>query len=165
MAKKPRKDEDDREDAEESFENEPSSLDEMTHMELRLMHQEASAAILFCKDIQWRSVGSSLVVFAAVIAIAVFTPASRSFANLLTWVTILLTCGVIMVLVMYQFWQFNKISRVRQIEKHFSSLYINIRDVKSPREGNIHRYTLLMFMITAVVLGSIVANVGIRLAL
>ncbi len=161
MAKKSGNDDDD----DESHENQPSSLDEMTHMELRLMHQEASTAILFSKDIQWRSVGASLVVFAAIIAIAVFTSADKSFTSLLAWITILLTCGVIMVLVMYQFWQFNEISRIRKIERHFSTLYTDIREVKSSREGNVHRYTILLFMIVAVVLGSVVANVAIRHAL
>ena len=111
MAKKPK---DDVDNAEKSFENEPSSLDDLTHTELRLMHKEATASILFAKNIQWRSVGASLLVFGAIIAIAVFTSADKSFANLLSALTIPLTCGVIFVLIMYQFWQFNEISRIFQ---------------------------------------------------
>jgi len=164
MAKKS-KDNGDGDEAEESFENEPSSLDELTHTELRLMHREASAAILFAKNIQWWTVGSSLMVFGAIVAIAVFTAADKSFANLLSALTILLASGVIFVLTMYQFWQFNEIGRINAIEKHFSSLYRKVRDVKSRREGNIHRYTLLGFMIGVVVLGAVVANLGIKQAL
>jgi len=147
---------------EEPFDNRPSDLDELTHKELRLMHEEASAAILFAKSIQWRSVGSSLLVFGACIAIAVSTPADKQFANLLAALTILLACGVIFVLLMYQFWQFNEISRIKKIEQQFSTLYKKIRDTKSKREGNAHRYTLLTFMIAVVILGAVVANIAIK---
>lgn len=148
--------------AESSFENEPSSLDEMTHQELRMMHAESSAAILFAKKIQWSSVGSSLLVFGACIAIAVSTDADKSFANILSGLTILLACGVIFVLMMYQFWQFNEIARIRQAEDHFSTLYQKICVSKSRREGNAHRYTLLIFMITVVIMGAVVANIAIK---
>lgn len=147
---------------EDTFENRPSDLDEMTHQELRLMHQESSSAILFAKNIQWRSVGSSLLVFGACIAIAVSTPADKSFANLLAALTILLACGVIFVLLMYQFWQFNEIARIRKIELCFSTLYNRISNTKSRREGNAHRYTLLVFMIAVVVLGAVVSNIAIK---
>ncbi|MBL4614327.1 MAG: hypothetical protein JKY27_05575 [Magnetovibrio sp.] len=148
--------------AESPFENEPSSLDESTHQELRLMHRESSNAILFAKKIQWSSVGSALLVFGASIAIAVSVDADKPFTNLLAALTILLTCGVIFVLLMYQFWQFNEISRIRQIEEHFSTLYLKICTSKSRREGNAHRYTLLVFMIGVVVLAAVVANIAIK---
>jgi len=163
MAKDPKPKEDDNVGDEES-ENVASELDELTHKELRLLHAEASQAILFAKNIQWRSVGSSLLVFAAMVFIAVETDADDSFIRLMSFVTIVLTCGVIFVLVMYQFWQFNEISRIREAEKHFSSLYRDIRDIKSSREGNVHRYTLLLFMILVVIIGAIVANVGLTQA-
>jgi len=165
MAKKTKDDADKEDSAKEPFENEPSSLDDLTHTELRLMHEEASAAILFAKNIQWQSVGASLVVFGACIAIAVFTSAGKAFVNLLSGMTILLACGVIFVLIMYQFWQFNEIKRIKMIEKNFSTLYRRIRNIKSRREGNVHRYTLLLFMITVVILGAVVANIGINQSL
>lgn len=149
----------------EHFENTPSSLDEMTHMELRLLHREASEAILFAKNIQWRSVGAALLVFGGCIAITVITKANLAFANILSSLTILLTCGVVFVLLMYQFWQFNEISRIKQIEQHFSTLYTKISHSKSRREGNAHRYTLLMFMMVVVVLGAVVTNVAIKFAI
>lgn len=159
------KDKDDDLDEDETEENVPSELDELTHAELRIMYEKSYAALLFAKNIQWRSVGASLITFAACIAIAVSTDADRSFANLLSALTILLATGVIFVLVMYQFWQYNEISRINEIERHFSSLYRDIRDIKSRREGMVHRYTLLTFMITTVILGAIVANLGIKQAL
>ncbi|HEY9079856.1 hypothetical protein [Magnetovibrio sp.] len=156
------KEPDDAGPAEEPFDNRPSDLDEMTHQELRLMHEEASTAVLFAKNIQWRSVGASLLVFGACIAIAVSIPADKTFANLLSALTILLTCGVIFVLLMYQFWQFNEFARIDKIEQQFSTLYRKIRNAKSRREGNAHRYTLLMFMMAVVVLGAVVANIAIK---
>ena len=163
MAKEPNKEpKGDAGPAEEPFENSPSDLDEFTHKELRMMHSEAAAAILFAKNIQWRSVGSSLLVFGACIAIAVSTSADKQFANLLAALTILLACGVIFVLLMYQFWQFNEIARIQRIDQHFSTLYAKIGNIKSRREGNAHRYTLLVFMISVVVMGAVVANIAIK---
>ncbi|MEQ8665080.1 MAG: hypothetical protein RIC16_05090 [Rhodospirillales bacterium] len=141
-------------------ENRPTDLDEKSHRELMALHAQAASAILFAKNIQWRSVGSALLVFAAMIAIAVSTHADRKFIDVMSLISIFLTCGVIFVLVMYQFWQFNEISRVREIEKHFSSVYREISSIKSRREGNFHRYTLLTFMIVSVILGAVVANIG-----
>lgn len=145
----------------EAFVNEPSSLDETTHRELELMHREASGAILFAKSIQWRSVGSTLLVYGAFIAIAVFTEAGTKFGDVMKVMSILLACGVIFVLVMYQFWQVNEINRINAIDRHFSTLYLRISRIKSRREGNFHRYTILIFMILAVILGVIVAMFGI----
>ena len=148
----------------EPFHNEPSSLDEATHTELRLMHQEAAAAVLFAKSIQWRSVGAALLIDAAIFAIAVFTQVGKTFADVLVISSVVLVGGVIFVLLMYQFWQLNEISRMNQIERHFSTLFMRIARVKSRREGNVHRYTLLFFMLVVVIIGALVANLGIRQA-
>lgn len=161
MAKEPDRDEEGEESPESPFINTPSELDELTHAELRLMYEHSSRAVLFAKNIQWWSVGSSLLVFGALIAIAFFGSKDRSLVELLGLLTIVLACGVIFVLVMYQSWQFNEISRIVEIEKHFSSQYRKIRDLKSKREGNFHRYTLLVFMSIVVILGAVVANIVI----
>ncbi|MEL0114641.1 MAG: hypothetical protein VW835_23155, partial [Rickettsiales bacterium] len=95
----------------------------------------ASEAILFAKNIQWRSVGSSLIVMAVFIALAVFGKPRGEFANILGVATIVLAGGVIFVLILYQMWQYNEISRIVAIEQNFSSLYRKIRDIKSRREG------------------------------
>ena len=150
MAKSPAKS-DGKEDAsteeEKPFENTPSDLDDLTHQELRLMYDRASESILFAKNIQWRSVGSSLIVMAVFIALATFGKPSDEMANILGVATIVLAGGVIFVLILYQMWQYNEISRIVEIERQFSTLYRRIRDIKSRREGDVHRYTLLMFMV------------------
>lgn len=147
---------------EEPFENEPTELDEFTHAELLSMYNRCSEAILFSKSIQWRSVGSALLVFVALTGIAFLDPEDKFLINLLGTLSILLTCGVIFVLVMYQFWQFNEVQRIVEIEKNFSTLYLKIRDIKNQREGNIHRYTILLFMCITVILGAFVTNLVIK---
>ena len=165
MAKNTKSDSNEAEIAVVPFENEPSSLDELTHTELRLMHEEASTAILFAKNIQWRTVGSSLLVFGACVAVAVFTSADKAFANMLSALIILLTTGSIFTLILYQFWQFNEIMRIKEIEGHFSTLYKKINMTKSRREGNFHRYILLFFMAMVVILGAAVAYIGLKQSL
>jgi len=145
----------------EAFINEPSGLDEATHRELSLMHQESAEAILFAKSIQWRSVGSALLVFGAFIAIAVVTEAGAKFIDVMKIVSIVLACGVIFVLVMYQFWQVNEINKINAIDRHFSTLYLRISRIKSRREGNLHRYTILLFMVLAVIIGAVVVMFGL----
>ena len=142
------------ESEEDTFENRPSDLDDLTHQELRLMYDRASEAVLFAKNIQWRSVGSSLVVMAAFITLATFGRPSDELANILGVSTIVLAGGVTFVLILYQFWQYNEIFRIVEIEKCFSTLYRKIRDIKSRREGDVHRYTLLLFMIGVEVAGA-----------
>ena len=149
--------ENDTEDDQEPFENQPSDLDELTHAELRLMYEKASDAVLFAKRIQWLAVGGSVLVSGGFTTFAVLTRLRSSFATLFGITTILLTCGVILVLLMYQFWQFNEISRIVKIEEQFSTLYRNIRDVSSRREGTVQRYTLLFFMCAMVIMAAAIA--------
>ncbi len=152
---------DNRDGGRESFENEPSKLDSLTHEELRLMHREASQAILFAKSMQWWSVGSGLVAFGACIAIAAYLSPNSMVERLLSGLSIVLVCGIIFLLLMYQFWQFNEITRIRKTEEHFSTLYRKINNFKSSREGNAHRYTMLLFMIALVIIGGVVTNIAI----
>jgi hypothetical protein len=93
-------------------------------------------------------------VMAVVIALVMFGKPSDELANILGVATIVLAGGVIFVLTLYQSWQYNEISRIVELEKHFSTLYRKIRDVKSRREGNFHRYTLLLIMAGVVAVGA-----------
>ena len=42
-----------------------------------------------------------------------------------------------------------------------SSVFREIRAIKSQREGNLHRYTLLTFMIVTIVLGAVVVHMAL----
>jgi hypothetical protein len=131
-----------------------TELDDLTHHELSLMFERSTEAVLFAKNIQWRTVGSSLIVMAVFITLVMFGKPSDELANILGVATIVLAGGVIFVLTLYQSWQYNEISRIVELEKHFSTLYRKIRDVKSRREGNFHRYTLLLIMAGVVAVGA-----------
>ena len=146
----------------EPFENVPSSLDTTTHAELLLMHEEASRNLLFCKSLQWRSVGAVLLMFVGFIVITWLTSADRDLAKILQALIIVVCCGVVFVLIMYQFWQFNEISRLREIDEHFSTLYIKISKLKSRREASAHRYTILLIMIALVIVGGVVTGMTIE---
>jgi len=159
MAKKPTQA---TEKSETTFENEPSNLDEMTLWELRLMHQESAAAVLFAKGMQWRLVGGTLLIFGAMIVFGLFAPTNPQFEKVLAATSILLTCGIIFILTMYQFWQFNEFAKMDEIETNFSTLYVKIRSKQSRRMPGYQRYTLLLSMIIAVVVGAVVANMGLR---
>ncbi len=143
-------------------ENEPSELDEMTHLELRTMHRSASMAILFAKLIQWVTVGMSMIIFSTAIFVDRVASPNHPLDNLLSVAIILLVCGAIFVLFMYQMWQFNEIKRLRVIESRFSTLCRRVNNIESRREKNVERYTMLAFMISAVVGSAVVAVLAIR---
>lgn len=143
------------------FVNEPTSLDDRTHEEMQLLYQESVATIRFAKYIQWWTVGSTLLVFFSFIAIAKFVGADLAYAKILTALVIFIAMSGIFALIMYQFWQFNEHQKIREISRHFSSLFRRVRKVKSRRESDFHRYTLLAFMISTIVIGGVVSYYGV----
>ena len=143
------------------FENTPTDLDEFSHAEILMAVQQSSAALLFAKNIQWKSVGASMVVFGVNIAIAHYSIVDTFLVSLLGWFNIVLAAGTIFVLCVYQAWQFNEIRMIRAAEEAFSTFYRRVRAMKSNREGNFHRYTLLLCMIVVVLSGAFVSNMVI----
>jgi hypothetical protein len=143
-------------------ENEPSDLDETTHLELSAMYRDASVNILFAKLVQWIVIGLSSIVFATAVTAVNLSPSGKTLANLFTIAIILLTCGAMFMLFMYQMWQFNEIKRIRRIEKHFSTLCRRINNIESRGERNVERYTMLFAMAAAVACGALVAIFAIR---
>ena len=75
--------------------------------------------------------------------------------NLILAVSFLCSAGVIYILVLYQVWQNTEREKLRDISSHFSSFSQFTRAIKSSREANVHRYTLLSFMISAILLGNL----------
>ena len=143
-------------------EDQPEPIDEDIRAEISLIYQKASDALLFVKAQQWWTVGSTLIVFLAFLGIAKLTDAGPSFANKLTALMIIVTCAAIFMLVIYQFWQHNELARIHAVTRHFSPTFQKIQALKSPTEGDIHRYTLLGFMIAVVILGAIVTHLGLQ---
>jgi hypothetical protein len=148
--------------AKPSAENEPSELDELTHVELRTMHGNAAAAILFAKGIQRGAVGFAIFVFTAAIFIDRAASPNHPLTGLLSVAIILFACGMIFLLFMYQMWQFNEIKRARMIETLFSSYCRKVNNIESRRERNVERYTMLVFKAAVVVGSAVIALMAIR---
>lgn len=136
---------------------EPSALDEMTHAEMRLLYRESADAILFAKTMQWWTVGSTLIVYVALIAISALVERDARVLVYLQAVLWLAAPAAIMILGIYQFWQHTEHGKLGAIARHFSSLFRDIRRIKSPREADVHRYTLFLFMVIIVAVGAALA--------
>lgn len=148
--------------AKPSAENEPSELDELTHIELRTMHGNAATAILFAKAVQWGAVGLSLAVFTSAIIVDRMASPNHPLTGLLSIAIILFACGMMFLLFMYQMWQFNEIKRARLIETLFSSYCRRVNNIESRRERNVERYTMLVFKAAVVIGSAIIALMAIR---
>ena len=139
----------------------PSALDDNTHAEMRALYAESTKTLRFVKTHQWKTLGSTLLTFLGLIFIAGFIGADKSLTQKLMAITILMTTSVIFTLIIYQFWMHNEARKIDALSTHMSSLFQEIRAIKSKREGNLHRYTLLIFMITCVVFGAIVVHLSL----
>lgn len=141
---------------------EPSNLDDLTRQELRLPYDAANHALLFAKLIQWLSVWFAVTVLSAVVIFAKSVSLSASAINLFSMASIFLTCGTIFILFMYQMWEFNEIRRMRRIEECFSSLAREVSHMVSRRERNVERYTMLAFMISVLIVTTVIELIAIR---
>lgn len=146
---------------EEHVENKPSSYDALTHAEMLLLYEESTRTIRFAKYLQWWTLGSTLLVDGAFLAIAKFVSADIEYANKLTAMIIVLTTAVVGTLIIYQFWQHTELQKIEKISKGFSTAFRRVRVIKSKLEANIHRYLLLLFMIMTVIMGSVVSYYGV----
>lgn len=106
--------------------------------------------------------GATLLSFFGMVVIAQMVNADTVLADRLMTITIVLTMAVTFTLIIYQFWMVNELAKLTKIEKSFSTLLREVRALKSRREGNVHRYTLLIFMIAVVVLGATVVRLALE---
>lgn len=141
-------------DDEPARENTPSELDELTHAEMCMLYKESADSIRFAKAHQWKSLGATLLVFGGMIALVQLAPNNMTLVNLIIAVSFLSSAAVIYMLVLYQVWQNTEREKLRDISSHFSSFSQFTRAIKSSREANVHRYTLLIFMIAATLIGN-----------
>jgi len=146
----------------EELDEVPDPIDDGIRIELVQIYDTASRALLFVKTQQWWTVGSTLMVFVAFMAIAKLTGAGPPFVNKLTALLIVVACAAVFMLIIYQFWQHNELARIQAVVKHFSPTFQKVHNIKSKAEGDFHRYTLLIFMVTVVVLGAVVTHLGLQ---
>lgn len=137
-----------------------SPVDGHTHAELRMLYAESTETMRFVKNHQWKTVGATLLTFLGLIFVAGFIEADGATTNKFMAIVLVLTCAVIFTLIIYQFWMHNEARKIEKIEAHLSTLFADVRAVKSRREGNLHRYTLLSFMIIVVIMGTMVVSMA-----
>lgn len=142
-------------DDEPARENTPSELDELTHAEMCMLYRESADSIRFAKAHQWKSLGATLLVFAGLIALSRLAPGNAGVTNLIVAISFVASSAVIYMMVLYQVWQNTEREKLRDIAGHFSSFSQFTRAIKSSREANVHRYTLLAFMVIAILLGNL----------
>lgn len=139
----------------------PSILDTATHAEFLTLYRESAATRRFIKAHQWKTVGATMFAYLGIIFIAGFVHADLALKQSLMWVTIILCCGVILTLVIYQFWMQNELMKIEGIQKYMSTGFGSIRAIKPKLEGNVHRYILLAFMIFIVIVGAVVVSLAL----
>ncbi|NQV56435.1 MAG: hypothetical protein HQ503_11300 [Rhodospirillales bacterium] len=144
-------------DAEREPEIQPSTLDDATHRELGLIYDDATRTILYAKGIQWKSVASTLVIYVAGVWLAKFVPADELYFKMLRLGLIFTGMVSVFLLILFQIWQHNEGRKISAIEEKYSSVFRAIRQVKSTREANFHRYIILLFMVGIITLSGILA--------
>lgn len=135
--------------------------DELVHAEIRMLYRESTETMRFVKHHQWKTVGATLLTFLGIIFVAGFVDADQKLASSLMGIAILLGAAVMFTLVIYQFWMFNELRKIDAMEPMFSEQFHKIRALKSKKEGTLHRYTLLLFMLTVIVLGGLVVHLAL----
>lgn len=149
-------------DEKEDLDDVPDPIDDGIRIELAQIYDTASRALLFVKTQQWWTVGSTLIVYIAFMGIAKLTGAGPAFVNKLTALLIVVACAAVFMLIIYQFWQHNELTRIQAVARHFSPAFQKIHGMKSKAEGDFHRYTLLIFMVVVVILGAVVTHLGLQ---
>jgi len=140
----------------------PSVLDQHTHDEVRMLYVESTETMRFAKNHQWYTVGATLLTYLGMVFVAGFVNADAALTNKLMGITILMACAVIVTLGIYQFWMHNEMTKINAMQPYLSSLFRDIRALKSSRESDIHRYTLLIFMIMVVIFGATVVHLALQ---
>lgn len=149
-------------DEEEPFELQETELDEATHAEMLMLYSESATSIRFAKAQQWKSVGATLLVFVGMMVVAHYTSADVLSVKIIVFLSFLVAAAAIYTLVLYQVWQNTEREKLREIAKVLSNLFVRIRTIKSRREANVHRYTLLAFMILSILIGNAILIMNLQ---
>ncbi len=145
---------DDTEGSGEAEELKPSELDENTHAEMRVLYSESSNTVRFAKERQWKLAGAVLLIFAAIMIVAQIVVIEANMAKGLVLGSFLVSAASIYMLIIYQIWQGTEFARQEAISNQFSSLFKSIIGPQATRDGGIHGYIILTFMIGGIILGN-----------
>ncbi len=135
----------------------PSELDESTHAELRVLYQDSGMSIRFARERQWKLVGGTLLLFAATVAVPELVDISTFATKGLVLASFLIGAGAIYLLIVYQVWQNTELRRMQEIGTRFSNIFTQLGGTEAAREGRLHGYIVLFFMISLIVLGNALA--------
>ncbi len=131
-----------------------SELDERTHAELLMLYQDSAVSVRFARERQWKLVGAALLLFAAIVAVPELVDISAFGAKGLALAGFLIGASTVYVLVVYQVWQNAELRRMQTIGGRFSNLFSALGGHNAAREGKLHGYIILFFMIAAIGLGN-----------
>ncbi|MEE9196118.1 MAG: hypothetical protein V3U44_09770 [Alphaproteobacteria bacterium] len=135
----------------------PSELDESTHAELRLLYQDSGMSVRFARERQWKLVGGTLLSFAAIVAVPELVDVSTFAAKGLVLASFLIGAGAMYLLIVYQVWQNTELRRMQEIGARFSNIFVQLGGADAAREGRLHSYIVLFFMIALIALGNALA--------
>ena len=135
----------------------PSELDERTHAELRVLYQDSGMSVRFARERQWKLVGGTLLLFAATVAVPELVDVSAFAAKGLVLASFLVGAGAIYLLAVYQVWQNTELRRMLEISARFSNVFAQLGGPDAAREGRLHGYIVLFFMIALIALGNALA--------
>lgn len=136
-----------------------SELDESTHAELQVLYQDSSSSVRFARERQWKLVGGALLLFAAVVSVPEVVEISTLAAKALVLASFLIGAGAIYLLIVYQVWQNTELRRMQAIGARFSNVFAQLGGRNAAREGRLHGYIVLFFMIALIALGNALAVV------
>ncbi len=134
-----------------------SELDELTHAELLMLYKDSTLSVRFARERQWKLVGAALLLDTAVVAIPQLVDVSTFAAKLLVLASFLIGASVIYILIVYQVWQNAELRRMQTIGGRFSKIFAQLGGHNPAREGKLHGYIILFFMIAAIGLGNALA--------
>ncbi len=135
----------------------PSELDESTHAELRVLYQDSGLSVRFARERQWKLVGGALLLFAAIVAVPELVDISTFATKGLVLASFLIGAGAIYLLIVYQVWQNTELRRMQEIGTRFSNIFVQLGGLDAAREGRLHGYIVLFFMVALIVLGNALA--------
>jgi hypothetical protein len=133
---------------------EPSELDELTHAEMLMFYRASSEQIRFAKHQQWGTLAGALAIFVLLGIIGADAYKTSFLYKVVLIGSLVLSVGAIYSLIIYQFWQNSEREKLQLIAGRLSNLAREVRGVVPERERNVHRYVLLFFMVTTLIVAN-----------
>ena len=134
-----------------------SNLDEKTHAELRILYQDSGMSVRFARERQWKLVGGALLLLTATVAVPELVHISSFAAKGLVLASFLISAGAIYLLIVYQVWQNTELRRMQAVGNRFSNIFAELGGTVAAREGRLHSYIVLFFMVVLIGLGNALA--------